>query len=181
MNFLKKQTERQEFQEQFRSDTSGVPKHAGSMNHRREHMIRTYEETVLPKLTRILFLCMLILTAAAAAVDLKTGIPYLAQMGSARFLHNLSQTVLIMWSCWAAVLVPVCVIGMAQNRSAVRKKAREACPGAWTPEEDARCVRAARRLNRPYHFYLIFSLAGVCVLLLFFAAVRLFLPVSGVL
>lgn len=173
MGHFEKQKERLEFQERF-SDQSGVPKHTNSAERKRNAVIRTYEEPVLPKLARILFISLFVLTAAMVAVDLKNGLRSFEQFGLTRLLANLSKTGLIVWSIYTALIALVCGIGMGANRSVVRRKAIEGSTGVWSKEDRARCARSARRLNKPYRRYLLCSLAGAAVWLLFYLAVLLF-------
>lgn len=171
MSLLEKQDENQQFQDKFK-DTSSVPKNTSSLKRKRESIVRTYEEPVLPKVAKILFISMIILTFVAVWVDLKNGIPYVAQSGLLALLENIGQSALTMWGLYTVLLVIICGIGMLQNRTAVRRKAMEGCANAWTKEDDARCARAIRRLNATYRSYLFCGLIGTVCLLLFWGAIR---------
>lgn len=171
MSFLKKQNENQQFQDKFK-DTSGVPKNTSSLKRKRESIVRTYEEPVLPKVAKILFISMIVLTLAVVAVDLRNGVPYIAQSGLLPILENAGQSALTMWGVYTLLLGAVCGIGMLQNRATVRRKAMEGCSGQWTKEDDTRCARSTRRLNATYRLYLFCGLLGTVLFFLFFGIIR---------
>ena len=171
MSFLKKQNENRQFQDKFK-DTSGVPKNTSSLKHKRESIVRTYEEPVLPKVAKILFISMIVLTLAVVAVDLRNGVPYIVQSGLLPILENAGQSALMMWGVYTLLLVVICGIGMLQNRATVRRKTAEGCSGKWTKEDDSRCVRSTRRLNATYRLYLFCSLFGTVFFCLFYGAIH---------
>jgi hypothetical protein len=154
-------------------EQSSQKRRTTSTQRKRETIVRTYQEPVLPKLAKILFISMLVLTAVMAAVDLKNGLLHLSQMGWLWLLRNVSQTGLTVWLAYTVVLAVTCALGMRQNVRVTRRKAREGDPESWTREDAARCARAARRLNRPYRIYLLCAVIGVAVWLSLFAAARL--------
>ncbi len=164
MGFFENQKERKQLQDKFKSDTSGVAKHSSALSRKQDALIRTYEEALLPKLAKILFVGMILLTVVMAAVDLKNGLAYLSQMGMERVLFNMSKTMLLIWAVCTALITFVCCIGIVQNRHMVRKKAREGCPNAWTKNDNARCARASRRISRPYYTYLLVNWIGTAML-----------------
>lgn len=172
MGHLEKQKERLQFQERF-TDQTGVPKHGNSVERKRRAIIRTYEEPVLPKLAKVLFISMFVLTAVMIAVDLKNGLLYIKQLGLARLLGNLSQTGLFIWIIYSVLLALICVIGMRFNIVVIRRKACEGSSGVWSKEDHVRCIRAAHRLNAPYRKYLLCSVLGTVVWLSFHIAVVL--------
>lgn len=173
MGFLEKKKKQVQFQEQFKTDSTGVPKHTSTLEQKRTSAIRTYEEPVLPKLGKILFIAMFVLTAVMVAVDCKNGFLYINLFGLSRVLYNVSQTGLTIWLIFTVLISLVSGIGMRQNITAVRRKAQESACIEWNDEEAARCARSSHRLNKPYRLYLLCCLIGIVFWLLFYVSIRI--------
>lgn len=136
--------------------------------------MRTYEEPVLPKLAKILFISMIVLTVVMIAVDLKNGLLYIEQFGLVRILGNLSQTAMTIWLICTILIALVCGIGMRRNIVVVRCKALEGTSGVLSNEDVSRCSRSAYHLNKPYRVYLSCCLIGAAAWIIFYAATHHF-------
>ncbi len=137
-------------------------------------MLRTYEEPVLPRLCRIIFIFMPVITAAMLLVDLKAFFLPGSRLGILRLLSNLSTTGFLSWLVFTGILFPLCVLGIVKNRKAFYRRKKDSGIDLTSDESRLRCEQAVRRLNSAYRFYLKFCLAGSVIWgisFLFFAVI----------
>lgn len=137
----------------------------------RQWIIQSSQEPFLPKMARILFASMLILTAAMVVCELVTFVQY-PQIGWLRFASNLTLTALIIWGIYTALLVLCCCSGIYFHCANYRKRQKRLPTMDETSEALRRGRRALNRLNRTYYMYLLVSLGGLALWLIFFIAVR---------
>ena len=146
------------------------PPRSNYFKRKRESIIRTYEEPVLPKLCLILFVSMLVLTAAMLLVEVSAFIRFPLDPG--RFLNNLSITCFTIWGIYAVLLGVCCTLGMRNNAANYWKRIPE--QAEQTEAERQRSKRAIHRLNGRYWLYLKIALAGLLVWLVFRCLIFLF-------
>lgn len=131
-------------------------------------MIKTYEDPVLPKLCKILFLFMLIITAAMLLVDLNAFIRYDTRLGMMHLLLNLSTTGFLSWGIFTVLLSLFSVLGISLNKWKFYRQKKSSGIEEKTEEDRQRNRRAVRRLNSSYLLYLKISLIGIAVWGLFY-------------
>ena len=137
-------------------------------------ILETYEQPVYPKLSRILFISMLALTAAMAAVEIRNGF-FVTGAAVSRFVSNLSTTCLTLWLLYAILLVPTCLLGMRRNRHDYESRKQASGIVDQTDHERQRSRRAVQRLNHSYLLYLAVTLGGLLIWSLFYLAVYILL------
>lgn len=126
-------------------------------------IIKTYEQPVLPALTRIIFWLMLILIAAMLLVDINAFVRYDNHLGIGHMIRNISVTGFGGWLFFSFILVPLSLLGMYQNRKAFRKRKEESGIVEQDDRTKDRDKRALNRLNRTYLHYIKASAAGVAI------------------
>lgn len=140
-----------------------------------EAMIRIYEQPVLPKFCKILFIGMIVLTAAMLLVDLNAFFRYDRSLGIFHLLKNLAVTGLICWWFCGIFLCFFSLIGMKLNQNAFYRKKRAG--GIEIDPKDEEAIRrnraAIRKLNVSYTLYLKVSGIGALVFGAYFALVQL--------
>ena len=138
---------------------------------KRASLLRTYEEPVLPKLARILFISMPVLPLATVLVDvsadLRDGVG-----GAAHLMLCASATGLTVWAVYTALIVLTSLLGIRSNISGFYKRRQDGGDSAFG-EDIQRDRRAIRRLNAPYRRYIIICLSGTAAWLIFYAAAHL--------
>lgn len=141
-------------------------------NKKRQAIIDTWQQPVWPKLTKILFISMLVLSVAMALVEVKN-----ALIGAAfeprRFLFNLSMTLIWVWGVHAVLLAICSAIGAFFNRRSYEKRKAESGIQDTTDEERARSKRAVRRLNATYIMYVRVAVIGLAVFTVLYLLTRL--------
>lgn len=142
--------------------TEEVGTRSNAVAKKEEAMIKIYENPLLPALCRVIFIMMLLIMAAMLLVDLNAFLRYDSHLGMAHLFHNLSVTGFWGWFCFAAVQIPLSMLGMRQNKSRFRKRM-----GKEMEEQDketrARNMRALKRWNRSYMLYIKVCIAGFAV------------------
>lgn len=124
-------------------------------------IIKTYEQPVLPALTRIIFWLMLILMLAMLLVDINAFARYDAHLGVAHLIYNISVTGFWGWMFFSIILVSLSELGMNQNRKMFWKRKGESKKSPQDENTKARNERALKRLNRVYMRYIKVSLTGL--------------------
>ena len=150
-----------------------TPSKKNTIEKKRNKIIATYNEPVLPKFTKILFISMFVLTGVMLAQEIVNYIRYKDIYSISRLFSNLTLTCLIIWAIYAVVLAVVSFIGMYLQARDYNKKKAESGIIDSTPEETARSKRAISKLNYIYRRYIIISAAGLVFWLIFFIVTRL--------
>lgn len=145
-------------------------KHRG--NKKREAIIETWKAPVWPKLSRILFISMLLLCAAMLLVEVKSA-ALSSPFDARRFLKNASTTLLWVWGIYTVLLAGCCLAGSKLNRDEYYRRKTDSGIVDSTDEERARSRRAVNRLNASYALYLRVALIGLAAILLLFVIARL--------
>ena len=142
----------------------GQPPRSNYFKRKRESIVRTYEEPVLPKLCLILFVSMLVLTTAMLLVEVSAFLRF--QSDPERFLNNLSTTCFAIWGIYTALLGVCCALGMRSNAAGYWKRIPDRA--GQTDAERQRTKRAIHRLNGRYWLYLRTAWIGLLVWLVLF-------------
>ena len=166
-----KAQERIEELKQAQGLEDGQPPRSNRVQKKRDAIVRTCQEPVLPRLGKILFFSMLLLTALMLVAEVSTYLRYSSHLGVEHILSNLSVTGTGIWGLYTALLLPVCIAGCLANAKRFRGRQQESGTEDHTEEDRARSARAIRRLNRSFLRYLAVSLAGLVLWGLFFLAV----------
>lgn len=125
--------------------------------------IDTWEQPLWPKLSRILFISLLVLSAAMLLVELKNALlPPVFDLR--RFLRSLSLTLLSLWGVYSLLLALCCGLGCRANRRSYEKRKADSGIVDQNEEDRARSRRAVRRLNRDYLLYLRICGIGLAAL-----------------
>lgn len=144
-----------------------------SAQKKRDSIIRTYEEPVLPKLAKILFISMFVITAVLLLVEINAFLRYSPALGVRQFLINLTTTGLAAWGIYSVLLAITCAVGIRLNTAAFRKKQLESGVADQTEADRQRSAKAIRRLNATYRLYLKFCFVGLVLWLAFYLVVQL--------
>lgn len=131
-------------------------------------ILATYEEPVLPKLCKIIFIFMLILTAAMLLVDINAYLRYDSSLGLLHLLSNISTTGTGSWLIFTLILLALCLPGIQMNKRKFYRQKKESGIEERTEEDRQRNQRALRRLNSEYIFYLKVSLIGMAIWILLY-------------
>ena len=126
-------------------------------------MLRTYEEPVLPKLCRIIFFFMIIITIAMLLVDINAFVRYDSHLGIRHLLTNLSTTGFLDWLVFTVILLLLCVPGIKLNERKFYQQQKNSGIEAKTENEKLRNQRAIRRLNSAYIFYIKVCVIGIII------------------
>lgn len=141
-------------------------------NKKRLAIIDTWQQPIWPKLAKILFISMIVLSSAMALVEIKN-----AMISSAfdpqRFLFNLSTTLIWIWGIHAVLLAVCSAIGAFFNQRSYEKRKAESGIHDTTDEERARSKRAVRRLNASYILYMRVAFVGLAVFTVLYLTPRL--------
>ena len=141
-------------------------------NKRREAIIETWKAPVWPKLSRILFISMLLICGAMLLVEVKSAL--LSSPFDARhFMKNATTTLVWVWGIYAVLLIACCLAGSRVNRAAYYKRKADSGIVDSTDEERARSRRAVDRLNAAYILYLRVAVIGFAAILLLYLLARL--------
>lgn len=149
----------------------GQPPRSSRFQTKRDAIVRTYEEPVWPRLGKILFFSMLLLTAVMLMAEISTYLRHSSHLGVRHLLSNLAVTGTGMWGLYTALLLPVCIAGCLSNARRFRDRQRESGTQDDTEEDRARSDRAIRRLNRSFLRYMAVSLTGLALWVLLSLAV----------
>lgn len=141
-------------------------------NKKRQAIIDTWQEPVWPKLSKILFISMIVLTTAMALVEVKNALTG-ASFELRRFLSNLSVTLVWVWGIHTVLLSLCCLMGSRANRLSYERRKAESGIRDATDEERARSKRAVSRLNAVYTRYLRVALIGLAIVLLLYCVIRI--------
>ncbi len=130
---------------------------------KREAILHTFSEPVWPKLAKLLYYSLLVLTPALAAAEIVSFFRYSRALGLPHLLRNLSTTCFFLWCVYSFFLILACLCGMRAAAAGYWKRKQESGLADQTEEEHARSLRAVRRLYQPYQLYLRVSLTGLAV------------------
>ena len=133
------------------------------LSKKEESIIRTHDDPVLPKLTKILFWLMVILLAAMLLVDINAFIRYDHALGPAHLFYNVAVTGFFEWLILSVFLLPLSLLGCRENRRNFYRQKKESGIVSTTEREIARDRRAVRTLNETYLFYIRVSGIGLGV------------------
>lgn len=133
-----------------------------------DSIVRTHDEPVLPKLCKILFISMFIITGTTLLVEI-SALRY--HLGLVHFLTNLTTTGLGAWGIYAVLLALTCAIGIWSNKANFRKKQRESGTTDRTDDDRERSARAIKRLNAAYWRYIKVCFIGFVFWLMFYLIV----------
>ncbi len=126
-------------------------------------MLKTYEEPVLPKLCRIIFFFMIVITIAMLLVDINAFVRYDSCSGIRHLLSNLSTTGFWSWLLFSVILLLLCIPGIKLNERKFYRKQKSSGIRCDTEEEKLRNQRAVRRLNSSYIFYIKVCAIGMVI------------------
>lgn len=141
-------------------------------NKKRQAIIDTWQQPVWPKLTKILFVSMLVLSVAMALVELKNAL-IAASFDLRHFLLNLSTTLIWVWGIHTVLLALCCGVGAYFNRRSYERRKAESGIVDATDEERTRSKRAVRRLNATYIMYMRVAVVGLAVFTVLYLLTRL--------
>jgi len=141
-------------------------------NRKREAIIETWKAPVWPKLSRILFVSMLLICAAMLLVEVKSAALF-SPFDARRFLKNATTTLIWVWGIYTVLLAISCLSGSRVNRDEYYKRKADSGIVDLTDEERARSRRAVDRLNTSYMLYLRVAVIGFAVILLLYLLARL--------
>lgn len=154
---------------------AGYDLHAGQKirsDKKRNSIIETWEMPIWPKLSKILFISMLILTFAMALAEIQIA-RRTHPFDRTLFLQNISLTLMCIWGIYTLLITICSLAGSMNNKRAYYRKKEESGIQDSTNEEKSRSARAVRRLNAQYKIYTIISLSGLLVLFLFYVVFHL--------
>jgi len=140
-------------------------------NKKREAIIETWKAPVWPKLSKILFISMLLIGAAMLLVELKSA-TLSSPFDVRHFLKNATTTLIWVWGIYSVFLTACCLAGSRVNRKEYYKRKADSGIVDSTDEEKARSRRAVNRLNASYILYLLVTLIGLAAILLLFLIAR---------
>ena len=138
-------------------DAVDIPEAArsNSVQKKEQSIIRTFEQPVLPRLTKIVFWVMIILTAAMVLVDINAYARYDFYLGLKHLFLNIFVT------GFSIIVVLLCWLGIRQNRRHFWKRKEENGVVEQDEQSLARDRRALRKLNQVYFFYIKICCGGV--------------------
>lgn len=128
-----------------------------------DSILKTLEEPVLPLLCKIIFLGMLILTAAMLLVDINAFVRYDSHLGLLHLYENIVTTGLGSWGIFSVLLILLCFLGMRQAVGRFWKKKKAGGIEDITQEDRDRSQRAVRKLKAPFLLYLKVTFSGLVV------------------
>ncbi len=128
-----------------------------------DSIIKIYHDPVLPHLCRILFIGMLLVTAAMLIVDCNNFRLYGSDSEVLSLLYNLSVTGFGGITVFSAFLIPLSGLGIYQNKKRFWKSKAQIGITVVDGDTKERYSRALNRLNRPYKRYLFICTTG-CLL-----------------
>ncbi|MFT4007514.1 MAG: hypothetical protein QM683_18540 [Lacrimispora sp.] len=131
---------------------------------KKQEIIRTYEEPVLPKMCRVIFWCMIILTAGMILVDINAFIRYDAYLGSFHLFYNISTTGFFSWLLFSVLLVPMSYGSIRQTSKRFWKRVNNAekdGTGNQIESNKARSERALKKLTHPFMRYMGICFSGI--------------------
>lgn len=141
-------------------------------NKKREAIIETWKAPIWPKLSKILFISMIVLSAAMLLVEVKSAM-LSSPFDVHHFLKNISTTLLWVWGIYTVFLTACCLAGSRVNRAAYYKRKADSGIVDSTDEEKARSRRAVDRLNAAYNLYMQVAVIGLTATLLMYLLARL--------
>ncbi len=150
-----------------------TPVAKSSLSRKREKILRTYNDPVLPKASRIVFWSMIVITVFMIAAEIVNFTRYDGFSGPDRLFKNLTLTGLVIWTIYAIAITAMALIGMHIQKNNYYKKLADSNIELNTAAEKTRSMKAVIRLNSVYKRYLIVCLAGILIWLLTFFAVRI--------
>ena len=122
-----------------------------AVTRKEKSILRTAEEPILPALCKIIFIGMLILTAAMLLVDINAFIRYDSHLGVFHLYRNMVMTGLGSWGIFSVLLILFCILGMKQAEKCFWK----------TKEDRERSQRAICKIKAPFILYIKISLTGL--------------------
>lgn len=137
--------------------------YSNSAQKKADSIIKIYNDPILPPLCRILFIGMLLVTAAMLIVDFNNFRLYGSDAGILSLLSNLAVTGFGGIAFFSVFLIPLSSIGTYQNKKRFWKSKAQIGITSADADTKARYSRALHRLNRPYKRYLIVCITG-CLL-----------------
>ena len=156
--------------------TQGVHDSPVNLKHRdnkkRESIIETWKAPIWPKLSRILFISMLMISGAMLLVEVKSA-ALSSPFDVRHFLKNASTTLLWVWGIYTALLATCCLAGSRLNRVQYARRKADSGIVDSTDEERARSKRAVNRLNASYTLYLRVASIGLAAVALLYLFARL--------
>lgn len=132
-----------------------------AVTRKEKSILRTVEEPILPALCKIIFIGMLVLTAAMLLVDINAFIRYDSHLGVLHLYRNVVMTGLGSWGMFSVLLILCCFFGMKQAEKRFWKKRKAGGIVDETPEDRERSQRAIRKLLNPFILYMKTSLIGL--------------------
>ena len=139
---------------------------------RREAIVETWKAPVWPKLSRILFISMLLISAAMLLVEVKSA-TLSSPFDARHFMQYASTTLLWVWGIYTALLGMSCLAGSRLNRVEYHRRKADSGIVDSTDDERARSRRAVKRLNASYRLYLRVAAIGLAAIMLLFLIARL--------
>ena len=149
-----------------------------AVTRKEKSILRTVEEPILPALCKIIFIGMLVLTAAMLLVDINAFIRYDSHLGVLHLYRNVVMTGLGSWGMFSVLLILCCFFGMKQAEKRFWKKRKAGGIVDETPEDRERSQRAIRKLLNPFILYMKTSLIG---LLLWVICISFFIKIEDLL
>ena len=134
-----------------------------SVARKENSILRTLEEPVLPVLCKIIFIGMLVLTAAMLLVDINAFVRYDSHLGLLHLYKNIVTTGLGSWAIFSVLLILLCSLGMRQAVGRFWKKKKAGGIEDITQEDRDISQRAIRKLKAPFLLYLKVAAAGLAV------------------
>jgi len=129
-------------------------------NIKQQAIIDTWQQPILPKLSKILFISMLALSLATTLVEVKH-----AMMSISHPIHqlgaNLSVTLLYLWSIYSVLLISCSLLGSFANFHSYKKRKAESGIQDISDEDRLRSKRAIIRMNAAYLFYIKVCVIGL--------------------
>ena len=132
-----------------------------AVTRKEKSIMRTAQEPIIPALSKIIFIGMLILTAAMLLVDINAFIRYDSHLGVFHLYRNMVMTGLGSWGIFSVLLILFCILGMKQAEKCFWKKRKESGIVDETKEDRERSQRAICKIKAPFILYIKISLTGL--------------------
>jgi hypothetical protein len=127
---------------------NNIPKTTSkSIEKKEEAIIAIYEEPLVPKLCRIIYWCMLIITASMILVDINGFIRYDSYLGYSHLFYNISTTGFLNWALFSVLLIILSYIAIRQTQKQFWKRLNKTLA-------DGRSQRALKKLTHPITRYI---------------------------
>lgn len=136
------------------------------MEKRRDKIIKTMDEPVLPKFCHVSFWCMVVCTAVVIITDIVTYFRFGVRHGLAHLLGNASFSAFFTWLVFALFLLPCCAWQITRLRRDPEGKNTPA--KSKTVSDENKPAKTLKQREMPYRVFFTVTAAGLVVFGLLF-------------